>query len=67
MSKMEIVDVPRRVEKVAFLGYHGATCPHCQKQIFIPEYRQQPVTLEELQRRTKEDVENMKKIKVKAK
>lgn len=60
MSGEKHVDVPRRKEEIEFLGYHVATCPYCGKQIFIPEYRQQPVTLGELRRKTREDIETMK-------
>ena len=41
-----------RIKKVELLGYHASKCPHCGQEIVIPEYRQNPVTLEEMQRET---------------
>jgi len=47
----------RSYRKVELLGYHTAECPHCKKEIFIPEYRQQPGTVKDYREQAREIME----------
>jgi len=50
-------------EEVVFLGHFVVRCPYCNHEIGIPQYRQQPVTLEEMRRQTRALIKSMKKAK----
>ena len=54
-------------EEAELLGYHGTRCPYCKKEIYIPDYRQNPVTLEENQRFAHKIIREMKKKKAETK
>jgi hypothetical protein len=41
---------------VTRLGEYGTKCPYCQKDIFVPEYRANPITLEEMQKRARASI-----------
>jgi len=50
-----------RIRKVELLDYHASKCPHCGREIFVPEYRQTPVTLEEMRRETRAYMKRIEK------
>jgi thiol-disulfide isomerase/thioredoxin len=41
---------------VTRLGEYGTKCPYCQKDIFVPQYRANPITLEEMQKRAQASI-----------
>jgi len=43
--------------EVELLDYHAATCPFCKETIYIPVYRLQPGTIEDLRRQGRELLE----------
>lgn len=49
--------------KAELLGYVATECPHCQKQVFMREYRPQLGTLEDVQRHAKQALESLEKEK----
>ena len=44
------------MREVQLLSYHAALCPHCKERIYIPEYRIQPGTGEDLKKHAEESV-----------
>lgn len=52
-------------EEPELLGYHGAECPHCKKAIYIPDYRGQPVTGDDLKKYGRKVIESMRREKKK--
>jgi len=47
-------------EPIITIGYYGAKCPYCDKDIFVPQYRAVPITLEDFQEQTARQVKAMR-------
>lgn len=47
-------------EKIVFFGHYIVKCPYCNREIGIPQYRSQPVTLEDVQRQTRLEIKSLK-------
>lgn len=40
--------------EVELLNYHAVRCPHCKKEIYIPQFRQQPGDVEDVRAHAEE-------------
>jgi hypothetical protein len=60
MNKLLKVVEPEGYESLQRFGEYASECPYCHKEIFIPEYRVNPITLEEMRKRTQEKIKRYK-------